>query len=835
MKKQLRGLGHRDIQLDFSLYRKEVPIPNLTNAYLSVIDICPEKAEKTIVFIHGFAGCAETWEYQINHFAREFRVVIPDLRGHGQSDAPYSEYTMQELVEDIYAITQALSLPDKFVLIGHSFGGSICVEYANAHPEQLEKLVLLSTAGEYPLNKSSKIVEKIPAWMFKPWWKYRPKWNAEVHVLKRMMRNNMKNWKGWDLVKKITTPSLVITGARDKYFPRWVFEDLAKMVPGAQIIDIGASKHKVQLERHKAVNRAIERFIEGGQSHSWREGGSVASPLEYRPWLKSYGDYTPLTVPIPEQPLFRFLETAANWTPNHIATIFYGSKLTYGQLNKLVNQFGHALHGLGVKKGDRVMIILPNTPQMIIAYYATLKIGGVVVLSNPDADGPTILKQIKQTQAKVLITLQAFYGLAKIVQKQISLKVIVTELRKVVSSHIYKQLMLRWEAAGLKMGEIQKGKDGPYRMSQMIKDVSHEPPNIEVSSDDLAVILFTSGTTDIPKGVCLTHRNLVANTIQTRHWIPDLLWGKETFLAVIPLTHSYGMTIAMNIAIALGAKIVLLPVFEMEQVLIHIKKYEPTVFPGVPSIYMAINSQPNARSYGLSTIKACVSGAAPLPVEVQEAFEKLTKGRLVEGYGLTEAGPVTHINPLVGERKVGSIGVPIPNTDAKIVDLINGSDLPPGQIGELVVKGPQVMKGYWRPDGTIETKDVIKNGWLFTGDVAIMDPDGFFKIISRKRDTIMAGEYSVYPRDVEEVLYENSNVLEAAVVGIQSGSMGENGQNQKIKAFVVPRPGTKLTKEDLLELCRQHLEEYAIPWEIEFREELPKSFVGKVLRRMLTE
>ncbi|MHA1765247.1 MAG: AMP-binding protein, partial [Promethearchaeota archaeon] len=411
----------------------------------------------------------------------------------------------------------------------------------------------------------------------------------------------------------------------------------------------------------------------------------------------------------------------------------------------------------------------------------------------------------------------------------------VTELRKVVSSHIYKQLMLRWEAAGLKMGEIQKGKDGPYRMSQMIKDVSHEPPNIEVSSDDLAVILFTSGTTDIPKGVCLTHRNLVANTIQTRHWIPDLLWGKETFLAVIPLTHSYGMTIAMNIAIALGAKIVLLPVFEMEQVLIHIKKYEPTVFPGVPSIYMAINSQPNARSHGLSTIKACVSGAAPLPVEVQEAFEKLTKGRLVEGYGLTEAGPVTHINPLVGERKVGSIGVPIPNTDAKIVDLINGSDLSPGQIGELVVKGPQVMKGYWRPDGTIETKDVIKDGWLFTGDVAIMDPDGFFKIISRKRDTIMAGEYSVYPRDVEEVLYENSNVLEAAVVGIQSGSMGENGQNQKIKAFVVPRPGTKLTKEDLLELCRQHLEEYAIPWEIEFREELPKSFVGKVLRRMLIE
>ena len=203
MKKQLRGLGHRDIQLDFSLYRKEVPIPNLTDVNLSVIDIIPEKAEKTIVFIHGFAGCAETWEYQINHFAKEFRVVIPDLRGHGQSDAPYTEYTMQELVEDIYAISKALKLPEKFILIGHSFGGSICVEYANAHPEQLEKLVLLSTGGEYPLNKASKIVEKIPAWMFKPWWNKRPKWNAEVHVLKRMMANNMKHWKGWDLIKNI--------------------------------------------------------------------------------------------------------------------------------------------------------------------------------------------------------------------------------------------------------------------------------------------------------------------------------------------------------------------------------------------------------------------------------------------------------------------------------------------------------------------------------------------------------------------------------------------------------------------------------------------------------
>jgi long-chain acyl-CoA synthetase len=343
-------------------------------------------------------------------------------------------------------------------------------------------------------------------------------------------------------------------------------------------------------------------------------------------------------------------------------------------------------------------------------------------------------------------------------------------------------------------------------------------------------VLYTSGTTDEPKGVCLTHANLVANALQTRHWIPNLRYGQETFLTVLPLTHSYGMTAAMNIPIAMAATIVLLPVFELEQVLNHVKEYKPTIFPGVPSIYMAINQAPNVRSYGLSSIKACISGAAPLPIEVQEAFEKLTRGRLVEGYGLTEASPVTHANPLEGAGKTGSIGIPIPNTDAKIVDLMTGEDLPPGQIGELLVKGPQVMQGYWDGGDTDDPESVLKDGWLYTGDVAVMDSDGYFQIISRKRDAILAGEYSVYPRDVEEVLYENSKVMEVAVVGVACAEHG-----QRVKAFVVPRPGTDIAKEELLDLCRRRLEEYAVPWDIEFRQTLPKSFVGKVLRRMLVE
>jgi long-chain acyl-CoA synthetase len=290
------------------------------------------------------------------------------------------------------------------------------------------------------------------------------------------------------------------------------------------------------------------------------------------------------------------------------------------------------------------------------------------------------------------------------------------------------------------------------------------------------------------------------------------------------------MTTAMNIPIAMGATIVLLPVFELQQVLEHIKKYKPTIFPGVPSMYTAINQAPKVRDFGLSSIKACISGAAPLPIEVQEKFEKLTRGRLVEGYGLTEASPITHANPLYGVRKVGFIGVPIPNTQAKIVDLATGEDLPVGQIGELVVKGPQVMQGYWDEPPNENPESSLRDGWLHTGDVALMDADGYFQIISRKRDTIMAGDYSVYPRDVEEVLYENSKVLEVAVVGVAHAESG-----QKVKAFVVPRPGTTLSKEELLDLCRRRLDAYAVPWDIEFRSELPKSFVGKVLRRLLVD
>ena len=833
MKRKLRGLKRREVQLDFSLYRVGVPIRGLSGMKLSVVDLWPERAEKTIMFVHGYAGCAETWEYQINHFAREYRVIAPDLRGHGQSDAPFSAYTMSELIEDINTITEALKLPKEFVLVGHSFGGSICIEYAHAHPERLEKLVLIATAGEYPLPRGASLLSRVPTAVFRPWWKYRPRWNAEIHVMKRLMLNNMRKWQGWPLLENIRTDTLIITGERDRYFPRHVFDDVSKMMPESEVIDVGVSKHKVQLERSQAVNRAIDRFVSGtkeGRRISWREQTAQRKLEDDRPWLASYSKYTPHTIPIPRQPVYRFLEAAADNVPKRTATIFYGTELTYQQLEWQVNQFAHALHGLGVQPRSRVMVVLPNMPQMIVAYYATLKVGGVVVLPNPDADGSGIIGQIKETRARVLVTLREFGELARKVQEKIPLTVVFADIRSGLSASVYRKLMDRWKAAGLGEQEIADRDYGGHLMSQLMMDAPRTPPEVEASSEDLAAILYTTGTTAEPKGVCLSHGNLVANALQNRHWFPDTKYGQETFLSVIPFTHSYGMTAAMNIPIAICATMLLLPVFEMGQVLQHIKQYKPTIFPGVPSIYMAINQTPDVHSYGLSSIKGCISGAAPLPVEVQEAFEKITKGRLVEGYGLTEASPATHCNPLEGVRRVGSIGIPIPNTDAKIVDLVTREDLPAGQIGELAIKGPQVMLGYWNPTEEEDTESVLKGGWLYTGDVAVMDPDGFAKIISRKRDTILAGDYSVYPRDVEEVLYENSKVMEVAVVGVPRGDRG-----QKVKAFVVPRPGTDLSKEELLDLCRKRLEEYAVPWDIEFREELPKSFVGKVLRRLLVE
>ncbi len=826
MKNRIRGLKRSVFELDFDLYRVNVPLEDQPKSKLSVIDLFPQDAADTILFQHGFAGVAESWEYQLAHFANGHRVIAPDLRGHGQSDAPRSAYSMPELVEDMRTVLDELEVNEKFVLVGHSFGGAVCIEFAHAYPERIAKLVLVATAGEYPVPRIASLLFHIPVHFALPFWRYRRKWDAEYHALKNMFHNSMHGWQAWSQLRDIRNETLVITGERDNYFPRYVYDDVARLIPGAEVYDIGSAKHKVQLERHDAVNRAIERFIETTKRSSWRSQSSHDQLSRGRPWLSHYDKDIPYSIPIPHQPLFRFLESAADWAPKRTATAFYGRKMSYRKLNARVNQFARGLRELGVAKGDRVQIVMPNTPQFIVAYYAILKLGAVVVLSNPDADAELIVNHASETEAKVLITLSAFSELAQLIRERAATEtVIFTRIGQQVTTSSdtafgrHKQATAEDDALAGRIGHF---------MSDVYRDQPTTAPEVEVRDSDLAVISYTSGTTGKPRGVCLTHRNLVANALQTRHWMPEIRHGKEVVMAVVPFEHSYGMTAAMNLPILIAAKIVIISVFEMDQVLEQIRHHKPTLFPGVPSMFTLINRAKNVRSFGLSSIKACMSGAAPLPVEVQEAFEKLTRGRLVEGYGLTEAGPVTHSNPLFGLRKVGSIGVPLPNTDAKIVDMTSRQDLGPNQVGELAVRGPQVMRGYWRAKP--EDESVLRDGWLFTGDVAVMDDDGYFIIISRKRDTIFTGDFSVYPRDVEEVLYENNKVLEAAVVGI-----GREAGAQKVKAFVVPRPESGLSEDELLQLCRRRLEAYAVPWEIEFRRQLPRSFIGKVLRRVLFE
>jgi long-chain acyl-CoA synthetase len=823
MKRELRGIKRSDIQLDFDLYRVNVPIPGVVDDQLSVIDIRPEGVERTILFVHGYAGCAETWEHQINYFAREYRVLAPDLRGHGQSDAPYTRYTMLELVADLYAISQYLDLPQQFDLIGHSFGGSICVEYASSHPEQINHLVLIATAGEYPVPRAVSLAYRLPTALLRPVWDYRPRWNAELHVMKRMANNNMLQWRGWGMMRSLRVPTLVITGERDTYFPRAVVEEVAKVIPGAERVDVGASKHKIQLERHQAVNRAIKRFILADEPDiAWRQAtADMAEPG--RPWLKAYGKATPRTVPIPDRPLSEFLDSAADWLPKRTATVFQGSKLSYAQLNQRANQFAHTLHGLGIRPGDRVMLFLPNTPDLVIAFYGTLRAGGVVVLPSLHGDPAQVVEEARSTSAQVLVTLQDFNLLAQAVQTHAGVRdvLIAATPRKLPDSA--RRAMLH-SLGFLGEAPLAEAESVGRSMAELIQDAPARGLELNRSSTDLAVIAFTSGVRGSIKGACLTHGNLVANTLQTRHWLHDLQYGRESFISALPLLHSYGMTAAMNLPIAVGATMLLLPGFDMDELLQVVWTHQPTFFPGLPAMFAAVGRVPNLRAYGFGSIRTCLSGGAPLPVEAHEAFERLTKVRLLESYGLTEASSFTHMDPLQGPRKAGSVGLPLPNTNARVVDPASGEDLDVGQVGELAIKGPQVMAHYWGE----QSSDGLREGWLYTGDLALMDNDGFFRIVGSQEDVIALPQGVVYPRDVEEVLYENNQVQEAAVLG----TVDADGM-QQIKAYVVPRPRAAPTSEELIHFCQRRLEPHAAPSVIEFRSDLPRLATGKVVRRLL--
>jgi long-chain acyl-CoA synthetase len=567
---------------------------------------------------------------------------------------------------------------------------------------------------------------------------------------------------------------------------------------------------------------------------------SILSQIPTRPWLSHYSPGVPTSLDIPAKPLTWILDQATRHYGANTAITYYGTEISYLQLNSLVDRFAHALIDLGLQRGERVSICLPNVPQFPIAFFGVLRAGGVAVPTNPLYTAPELAHQLQDSSAVMAITLDQFYPTLSEIWAETSLRQVIlaspADYFGAVLAALYRLNQFR-EHRGAKLRMKTSRQHDHPGLHRFVELVGHAysrqgftvfPLPEPASPSDLAVLQYTGGTTGAAKGAMLTHRNLLANALQTGAWNEQEPGSKHTVLCVAPFFHVYGLTVCMTMSILNGWRMVLLPRFTIRETMQAIEKYKPDMFPGVPTLYLALAREAEKHHYDLSSIKVCISGSAPLPLEVQKRFEAVSGARVVEGYGLSESSPVTHCNPVFGDRRIGTIGLPLPETDAAIIDPETWEFLPAGEQGEIVVRGPQVMKGYWqRPE---ESAKVLRDGWLRTGDIGVMSQDGYFTVVDRAKDMIIAGGLKVYPRDVDEVLYQNPKVLEAAAVGVPDEYRGET-----LRAYVVVKPGEVLTAEELIDFCKERLAPYKVPKQVEFRKELPKTLVGKVLRRTLRD
>lgn len=544
------------------------------------------------------------------------------------------------------------------------------------------------------------------------------------------------------------------------------------------------------------------------------------------PWEAHYPEGIAWQETFHGRPLHQLIEEAAKRWPENTALDFMGKHYSYAKLLDMVNRIATGFQNLGVKKGTRIGLFMPNCPQYVMCYYGALKAGATVVNFNPLYSAHEIEHQLNDAQVEIMVTVNlrlTYTKLAPFAGKG--------SLRKIVMAHFQEALPVAKAALFLaaKRKDIAHYPKDDFHiaLNTLLESVPMaKGPNIQPDST-IAVLQYTGGTTGVPKGACLTHSNLFINTMQCSRWMKGLEPGNETLLAVIPFFHVFAMTVALNMAIANGMTIIIHPKFEIKAVLSDIDKKKPTLMPGVSTLYATINNCPYLDKYDLSSIKMCISGGGPLPIEVKQNFEKLTGCVLVEGYGLTESSPVTHCNPLFGKQKTGSIGVPLPGT---VCEIINADDketvMPVGEIGEVCIRGPQVMQGYLnRPE---ETDNVLRNGRLHTGDLGKMDAEGYFYIVDRLKEMIIVGGYNVYPRNVEEVLYTHPAIAEAAVLGLNHPTRG-----QMIKAYLVLKEGHTVDEATLKAYLKQHMSAYAVPHAYEFRQTLPKSMIGKILKKEL--
>lgn len=549
-----------------------------------------------------------------------------------------------------------------------------------------------------------------------------------------------------------------------------------------------------------------------------------------KPWLDLYPAEIRKTIDYERIPLQEYLARAGTKYPEKPAIHFMGKDITYKEFYESSLKFANYLQSIGIEKGDRVAIMLPNCPQNAIAYFGILFSGAIVVQTNPLYTERELKYQMSDSGAKAIIALDILYPRVASVVKETELEhVIITGIKDYLpfpKNMIYP--FIQKKEYGLVVKVEHRGMN--HLFTEMMKISKPDSIRLEFDFDeDIAILQYTGGTTGPPKGVMLTHKNLISNTVMCGEWLYKSQDGEETVLGILPFFHVYGMTTVLILSVMLGNKMVLLPKFDAETALKTIDKQKPTIFPGAPTIYIGLLNHPDLNKYDLSSIKACMSGSAALPLEVQQKFEKVTGGKLVEGYGLTETSPVTHANFLwETERIDGSVGVPWPDTDSCILGPDSNEPMAPGEIGEIVVKGPQVMKGYWnKPEDTEET---FRDGWFLTGDLGYMDEKGYFYVVDRKKDMIIAGGFNIYPREIEEVLYEHEAVLECIAAGIPDAYRGET-----VKVYIVLKEGATVTEEELDKHCRAELAAFKVPREYEFRKELPKTAVGKILRRTLID
>jgi long-chain acyl-CoA synthetase len=553
--------------------------------------------------------------------------------------------------------------------------------------------------------------------------------------------------------------------------------------------------------------------------------------MTHKPWLKNYEPGVPPTLEYPQEPVYHFLVETARKYPQNTCTIFQDKMISYQQMNLLSNSLAAALVDLGVRKGDRVALFMPNLPQFVMAFFATLKAGGTVVAINPTYKEREILFQLNDSGAVMMIGLSNAQPLLEAVQPQTNVRqMIFTDIQDAFELPALADKSASSARETADMSVDPKTGDHLTLLNLLARYSGAEMPDVGVTGDDVAIFQYSGGTTGIPKAAIGLHRNLVANIIQFRHLLRVLKEGEQTFIDFIPLFHVYGMVIGMGVGIKLGARLVLIPnPRDIQEILRSIQEYKGTMIPGVPTIYHAIGHHPDVASgkYDLTSVKACISGSAPLLRETKEQFELVSGAKLVEGYGLSEAPTATHCNPIMGENRTGSIGLPLPDVDARIISLEDEKTiLPAGEPGELVIHGPQLMQGYHNmPE---ETALALREGWLYTGDIAYMDEDGYFFIVDRKKDVIKVGGLQVWPREVEEIIALHPAVLEVGVAGVMNPQYGET-----VKAWVVLKPDHKASVEEIIALCKEHLVKYKAPRLVEFISQLPRTTVGKVLRREL--